>query len=100
MHAVVDDVAGDDEVEIGTCRTVVSALSVWPTSTITRSCPSSVKRLSGTVTAVTGDGGIPGYTLSQRNGRVAALRCIWAIVPAVATTRAPNRSANSPAANQ
>ena len=33
----------------------MSALSVWPTSTITSSCPSSVKRLSGTVTAVTGD---------------------------------------------
>ena len=37
----------------------MSSLSVWPTSTITRSCPSSVKRLSGTVTAVTGDGGMP-----------------------------------------
>ena len=45
-----------------------------PTSTITSSCPSSVKRLSGTVTAVTGDGEIPGYSLSQSSGRVAALR--------------------------
>ena len=59
----------------GTCRTVVSSLSVEPTSTITSSCPSSVKRLSGTVTAVTGDGGmIPAYTLSHSSGRAAALR--------------------------
>ena len=79
----------------------MSSVSVWPTSTITRSCPSSVKRLSGTVTAVTGDGGIsPAYTLSHSSGRAATLPCICAIVPAEATTRAPNRSASSPAANQ
>ena len=60
----------------------MSSLSVLPTSTITSSCPSSVKRLSGTVTAVTGDGGMPGYTLSQSSGRCAALPRICAIVPA------------------
>ena len=38
---------------------------------------------------------MPGYTLSQTNGRAATLACIWLIVPAVATTRAPNRSASS-----
>jgi hypothetical protein len=57
----------------------------------------SVNQLSGAVTAVTGEGGMPGYTLSQTNGRAATLACIWLIVPAVATTRAPNRSANNPA---
>jgi hypothetical protein len=61
---------------------------------------SSVSRLPGTVTAVTGEGGMPGYTLSQTNGRAATLACIWLIVPAVATTRAPNRSATNPVANQ
>jgi len=78
----------------------VSSLSVAPTSTITRSCPSRLKRLSGTDTAVTGDGGIPVYTLSHSKGRVAAFACIWAIVPADATIRAPKRSARRPAANQ
>ena len=78
----------------------MSSLSVCPTSTITRSCPSSVNRLSGTATAVTGDGGIPAYTLSQRRGREATAPCICAMVPSVATTRAPNRSASNPAANQ
>jgi hypothetical protein len=47
-----------------------------------------------------GEGGMPGYTLPQSNGRTAMLTCICAIVPAVATTRAPNRSASRPAANQ
>jgi hypothetical protein len=56
--------------------------------------------LSGTVTAVTGVGGMSAYSLSHRNGRAATLPCICAIVPALATTRAPNRSASSPAANQ
>jgi hypothetical protein len=42
----------------------------------------------------------PLVQLVQSRGRVATLPCICAIVPAVATTRAPNRSANSPAANQ
>ena len=60
-----------------------------------------MNRLSGTVTAVTGDGGIqPGYSLSHSSGRVATEPCICAIVPSVATTRAPNRSANSPAAKK
>ena len=79
----------------------MSSLSVWPTSTMTRSCPSRVNRLPGTVTAVTGDGGInPVYSLSHSSGREATLPCICVIVPAEATTRAPNRSASSPAANQ
>jgi hypothetical protein len=54
-----------------------------------------------TVTAVTGDGGIsPAYSLSHSSGRVATLPCICVIEPAEATTRDPNRSASSPAANQ
>jgi hypothetical protein len=93
--------AGAHLVAQGVEMTLVSALSAWPTSTITRSCPSTVKRLAGTVTAVTDEGGIiPGNILSQRDGRAARLLCICAIVPAVATTLAPNRSANNPAANQ
>jgi hypothetical protein len=43
-----------------------------------------VKRLSGTVTAVTGVGGMPVYTLSHSSGRAATLASIWAIVPALA----------------
>jgi hypothetical protein len=42
----------------------------------------------------------PGNILSQRNGRAARLPCICAMVPAVATTLAPNCSASNPAANQ
>lgn len=37
--------------------------------------------------------------MSRRNGRAAMLTCICAIVPAVATKRAPNRPASSPAAS-
>ena len=54
----------------------------------------------GTVTAVTGAGGIPGVHLVPQQRPRPELTCICAIVPAVATTRAPNRSASSPAANQ
>ncbi len=71
MNAVVNHIAGHDQPEI---RNVEDA--------------------------VTGAGGMPEYTLSQSNDRVATAACICAIVPALATTRAPNRSANSPAANQ
>jgi len=39
-------------------------------------------------------------SLSHSSGRVATLTCICAIVPSVAMTRAPNRSANSPAAKK
>src|SRR5256885_9252 len=49
---------------------LVSSLSVWPTSTITRSCPSSVKRLSGTVTAVRPAGGAG----AERGGPAAPAR--------------------------
>ena len=60
-----------------------------------------VTRLSATVVAVTGDGGIcPGYALSQPASRPATLLCICSIVPREATTRASNRSARTPAVNQ
>ena len=49
---------------------------------------------------VSGDGGIHRYSLSQSSGRAATLPCICAITLAVATTRAPNRSAKSPAAKK
>ena len=38
---------------------------------LTRSWPSIAKRLPWAVTVVTGDGGMPGYTLSQTNDRAA-----------------------------
>ena len=63
VNAVVDHVAGDDQLEVRDVQDAGVVVSVWPTSTITRSCPSSVKRLSGTVTAVTGDGGMSGVHL-------------------------------------
>ena len=37
-----------------------ASVSVYPTSTMTRWWPSRAKRLSGTVTAVTGESGMPG----------------------------------------
>ena len=101
VNAVVDRVAGDDQLEIrnvedaGVVAVGVADLDdhevvsfereavVWH-----RHCRD--RRL----------GGIPRYTLSQSKGRAVTLACICAIVPAVATTRAPNRSASSPAANQ
>ena len=60
-----------------------------------------VKRLPGTVTAVTGEGGIcRGHSLSQKLSRTKTWKCICLIVPAEAATWAPNRSANTPAVNQ
>ncbi|WFR73345.1 hypothetical protein P9209_06395 [Prescottella defluvii] len=56
--------------------------------------------MPGTVSAVTAVGGMFVYTLSHTTGRAATLACICAIVPGVATTRAPNRRASISAANQ
>jgi hypothetical protein len=100
VHAVVDHVSRDNECEIRDVedgRVVAVGVADLDDHEFV-----SLEReaLSGTVTAVTGVGGIPAYTLSQSSGRMATLLCICAIVPAEATTRAPNRSASSPAVNQ
>jgi hypothetical protein len=97
VDAVVDHVARDDEIEIRDVKDGRVIAVVWPTSTIARSWPSSIQRSSGTVTAVTEVSAMPSYTLSHSNGRAERLACICAIVPALATTRAPNRSASSAA---
>ena len=59
VDAVVDHVTGDDELEVRDVQDC-GGLAVGVADLDDHgSCPSSVKRLSGAVTAVTGVGGIP-----------------------------------------
>jgi hypothetical protein len=104
VDAVVDDIAGDDEVEAGTCSTLVSSVSPCPTSMMGSWCPSRVSRLPrcSAAMAVTGiAGGCPGGIWPQNPARAWAARCICWMVCAEATTWAPgNRSARLAAVNQ
>ena len=100
VGAVVDHISGDDKFEIGDVEDAglvgvgVADLNHLEIVSFER------EAVARPVTAVIGDGGMPGYALSHRSGRKATLTSICAIDPAVATTGAPNRSANDPAANQ
>jgi hypothetical protein len=92
VNAVVDHIPGGNQPGIGDVEDAGDRrCRRGRPPTITRSCPSSVKRLPGTVTAVTGDGGIPGTPCPRERPRRDAgvhLRDR----PAVATTRAPCQS--------
>ena len=58
MYAVVGDVAGGDQPDDGACSTVVSSVSLWPTSIAYSRWPSRSSPASGMVGYSTGVGGI------------------------------------------
>ena len=100
VGAVVDHVPGDDETEVGDVQDAVVVRVGVADLDDNQVVPFEREPVTGDRHRGDRRWRDSGYTLSQSTGRASMLTCIWVIEPAVAMTRAPNRSANSPAANQ